>query len=92
MSQALVKLTINNAIQGPHLMSLAGWADLFTKTNFALVSYEKFQPSFRDEKRPRSWDEFWLKIQETKHTRRNTKILTFATLATLKAVLLQFIE
>ena len=53
MSQALVKLTINNAIQGPHLMSLAGWADLFTKTNFALVPYEKFQPSFRDDKRPK---------------------------------------
>ena len=63
-----------------------------TGMNFALGSYEKFQPGFRDEK--------WSKILGTssgakirnKQTQRNTKILTFGpplASVTLKAASLQ---
>ena len=72
-------------------MSPFDWASLVTGMNFALGSYEKFQPSFRDE---RSGAEIWHQIRETRQTWQNTLILTFApiiTSATLKAVSLQLI-
>ena len=47
-----------------------------------------FSPVSEMGKGQRSWDVFWVKIQETKHTGQNTKILTFTTLTILKAVLL----
>ena len=34
-------------------MSLVDWAGSVTGMNFALGSYEKFQPGFRDEERPK---------------------------------------
>ena len=34
-------------------MSAVEWAGPVTRTNFALGSYEKFQPGFQDEKRPK---------------------------------------
>ena len=60
--------------------------------NFALGSYEKFQPSLRDEKRPKilgtsSGAKFGKQSKQ-----RNTKILTFGPIlasVTLKAVSLQ---
>ena len=65
---------------------------LVTETNFALGSYEKFQPGFRDELKVRDpGDEFWHK-GTNKADMRNTKIITFApsiAFATLKAVSLQ---
>ena len=76
-------------------MSPFDWASLVTGMNFALGSYEKFQPSFRDEKTVKdSGDEIWHQIRETRQTWQNTLILTFApiiTSATLKAVSLQLI-
>ena len=64
-----------------------------TGTNFALGSYEKFQPGFRDEKKAKNpGDEFWCETRETGQTWQNTKIITFApiiALATLAAVSLQ---
>ena len=57
-------------------------------TNFALGSYEEFQPGFRVEKRPK----FWREIRETNQTWRNTTIITLAPIiasATLKALSLQ---
>ena len=65
---------------------------LVTETNFALGSYEKFQPGFRDELKANDpGDEFW--HQGTKKAdMRNTKIINFAPIiafATLKAVSLQ---
>ena len=38
---------------GPLHMSAVEWAGPVTRTNFALGSYEKFQPGFQDEKRPK---------------------------------------
>ena len=65
---------------------------LVTETNFALGSYEKFQPGFRDELKVRDpGDEFWHKGTNKADT-RNTKIITFAPIiafATLKAVSLR---
>ena len=58
--------------------------------NFALGSYEKFQPGFRDEKRQS--EDFWREMRERKRTWRNTKIITSVpviALATLIAVSLQ---
>ena len=51
-----------------------------------------FSPVSEMRKGQRSWDVFWVKIQETKHTSQNTKILTFTTLTILKAVLLQYVK
>ena len=42
---------VNNL--GPLDMSPVDRARQLTGTNFALVSYDKFQPGFRDEKRPK---------------------------------------
>ena len=58
--------------------------------NFALGSYEKFQPGFRDGKRQS--EDFWREMRERKRTWRNTKIITFVSviaLATIIAVSLQ---
>ena len=65
-----------------------------TGTNFALSSYEKIQPSFRDEKRPKILGtSFGAKLEkQTKMAKRNL-VITFApimALATLLAVSLQF--
>ena len=64
-----------------------------TGTNFALDSYEKFQPGFGDEKKAKNpGDEFWCETRETEQTWQNTKIMTFApiiALATLAAVSLK---
>ena len=52
-------------------MSPVDQAGSVTGMNFALGSYEKFQPSFRDEKREKVKDpgyEFWRQIWETKQT------------------------
>ena len=38
---------------GPLHMGAVEWAGPVTRTNFALGSYEKFQPGFQDEKRPK---------------------------------------
>ena len=64
-----------------------------TGTNFALSSYEKIQPSFRDEKRPKILGtSFGAKLEkQTKMAKRNL-VITFApimALATLLAVSLQ---
>ena len=72
-------------------MSPVDRAGSVTGMNFALGSYEKFQPGFR-EKVKDPGNEFWRQIRETKQTWRNTKILTFGpilTSVTLKAVSLQ---
>ena len=65
---------------------------LVTETNFALGSYEKFQPGFGDELKANDpGDEFWHE-GTNKADMRNTKIITFApiiTFATLKAISLQ---
>ena len=64
-------------------MSPFDWASLVTGMNFALGSHEKFQPSFRDGKRP--------KILGTKSW-PNTKNLTFGPIiasVTLKTISLQ---
>ena len=67
-------------------MSPVDQADRFTESNFILGSYEKFQPGFRDEKRPKT---------SCGPNSRNTalmakhKVITFApiiALATLIAV------
>ena len=67
-----------------------------TGMNFALGSYEKFQPGFRDEKRSKilgkSSGAKFRKQSKHSETQRNTKILTFGPLlasVTLKAVSLQ---
>ena len=49
-------------------MSPVDWAGPVTGMNFALDSYEKFQPGFRDEKRST--------IQQSKHS-ETQKFLTF---------------
>ena len=69
-------------------MSPVGLARLPGRS-FALNSYEKFHPGFRDEKAKDPGKEFWGQIRETKQTWRNTKVLTLAIIAsaTLKAVL-----
>ena len=64
-----------------------------TGTNIALSSYEKIQPSFRDEKRPKILGtSFGAKLEkQTKMAKRNL-VITFApimALATLLAVSLQ---
>ena len=65
---------------------------LVTETNFALGSYEKFQPGFGDELKANDpGDEFWHE-GTNKADMPNTKIITFAPImafATLKAVSLQ---
>ena len=74
---------------------IADRASPVTGTNFALGSYDKFQPGFRDEKRPIKdpGNEFWRQIWETKQKWQNTEIFTFAPIimasATPKAVSLQ---
>ena len=79
---------------GPLHMSPVDRAGSVTGINFALGSYEKFQPGFRDEKRSKilRLRGFWRQIWETKQTWRNTKILTFGPIlpsVTLKTVSLQ---
>ena len=68
-------------------------AGLVTRTNFALGSYEKFQPGFRRLKKAKDpRDECRREIRKTKQTWENTIFITFAPtidLATLKAVSLQ---
>ena len=81
-------------ILGPLDMSPVDWAGPVTGLNFALGSYEKFQPGFWDDKRSKilGTSSFWHQIRETKQTWRNTKILTLGPIlasATLKAVSLQ---
>ena len=50
-------------------MSPVNRAGSVTGINFALGSYEKFQPGFRDEERVKDpGDEFWRQIRETKKT------------------------
>ena len=61
-------------------MSPVDHAGPVTGMNFALASYEKFQPGFRDEKRPKflgtsSGAKF---EKQSKHAWRNTRIITFA--------------
>ena len=59
-----------------------------TGTNFALGSYEKFQPGFRDEKKAKNpGDEFWCETRETEQTWQNTKIITFAPIIALATLL-----
>ena len=59
-----------------------------TGTNFALGSYEKFQPCFRDEKKAKNpGDEFWCETRETEQTWQNTKIITFAPIIALATLL-----
>ena len=56
-------LPISPASQGPLYMSSV------TGMNFALGSYEKFQPEMRIEKRPKilgTMDKIWRQIRETK--------------------------
>ena len=57
-------------------MSPVNRADSVTGMNFALGSYDKFQPGFR-EKVKDPGDEFWRQSWETKQTWRNTIFLTF---------------
>ena len=80
-------------------MSLVDRVGPVTGINFAMGSYEKFQPRFRDEKRPKIkikiTDKFWSQILEIEQTWWNTKILTFRLIIasfTLKAVSLQLNE
>ena len=77
----------------PLHMSPAEKAGPVTGTILSLGSYEKFQASFRDEKKgQRSWDEFWREIRETEQTWRDTKMITFGAiidLTTRKTVSLQ---
>ena len=65
-------------------------AGLVTRTNFALGSYEKFQPGFRRLKKAKDpRDECRREIRKTKQTWENTIFITFVPtidLATLKAV------
>ena len=78
--------------QGSLHMSRIDQSSPVTWTNFALCSYEKFQPGFRDEKRPEflgtsSGTKF---EKQSKHQWRKTKITTFAPIiafATLKGVI-----
>ena len=71
---------------GPLHMSPVDRAGSVTGMNFALGSYEKFQPKILRLR------EFWRQIWETKQTWRKTKILTFGPIlpsVTLKTVSLQ---
>ena len=50
-------------------MSTVDRAGSVIGTNFALGSYKKFQPGFRDEKKNKyPGEEFWREIRETKQT------------------------
>ena len=50
-------------------MSPVDRAGSVTEMNFALASYEKSQPGFREEKRSKILGtEFWREIRETKQT------------------------
>ena len=74
---------------GPLHMSPVDRAGSVTRMNFALGSYEKFQPGFRDKKRPKIVGTSSGAKFGNKATRRNTKILTFVPIiasATLKVV------
>ena len=70
-------------------MSPVDRAGSLTRTNFTLDSYEKFQPGFRDEKRPKT--SCGVKFEkQSKHD--ETKIITFTpiiALVTLITVSLQ---
>ena len=73
-------------------MSPVAWSGQVTGTNFPLGSYEKIQPGFRDEIRPKILGTSSGAKFGEQQTWRNTKIITFAPIiasATLKAVSLQ---
>ena len=72
-------------------MSPVDRAGSLTGTNFTLGSYEKFQPGFRDEKKP-SKTSCGAKFEKQSKDTVKHKIITFTpiiTLATLIAVSLQ---
>ena len=77
---------------GPLHMNPVAWSGQVTRTNFPLDSYEKFQPGFRDEIRPKILGTSSGAKFGKQQTWWNTRIITFAPIiasATLKAVSLQ---
>ena len=63
---------------GPLHMSPVDRAGPLTGKNFTLGSYEKLQPGFRDEKRPKILGtSFWREIRKTKQRWRNATELLF---------------
>lgn len=68
-------------------MSPVDWAGPLTGTSFTLGSYEKTQPGFRDEKRPKIlWTSFGAKLGKQNKDGENRPIMA---LTTLLAVSLQ---
>ena len=70
-------------------MSPVDRAGSVTGRNFALGSYEKFQPGFRDEKGQRSWGRVLAPNSGNKANMEKHKIFYFRASVTLKAVSLQ---
>ena len=72
-----------------HPVDWAGWV---TRTNFALASYKKFQPGFRDGKRQKILERVLAGNSRNKANLAKHKVITFIpviALATLIAVSLQ---
>ena len=55
VANKLVKLVKTASSHEPSWMGWPGYRDQWISVNFALGSYENFQPGFWDEKRPKSW-------------------------------------
>ena len=55
VANKLVKLVKTASSHEPSWTGWPGYRDQWISVNFALGSYENFQPGFWDEKRPKSW-------------------------------------